>query len=101
MFFGSETGGLEYVDVAKTLKKAMNQNQSLNVFIASRYYDLDTSYFAAKYTVNHLGLDPSLRNNIVLAYYDSGHQIYSHLPSLKKLKSDALAFMKRTLEPRR
>lgn len=57
-----------------------------------------TSYFAAKYTMNHLRLDPSLWNNIILAYYDGGHQMYTHLPSLKKLKTDASAFVRRTLE---
>ena len=96
--WGSATGGLGYVDVAKTLQKAMSENKFLKVFIASGYYDLDTSYFAAKYTVNHLGLDRSLWNNITLAYYDAGHQMYTHLPSLKKLKTDASAFIKRTLE---
>lgn len=96
--WGSDAGGLGYVDVAKTLQKAMSENKFLKVFIASGYYDLDTSYFAAKYTVNHLGLDRTLLNNIILAYYEAGHQIYTHLPSLKKLKTDASAFMKRTLE---
>ena len=99
--WGSATGGLGYVDVAKTLQKAMSENKFLKVFIASGYYDLDTSYFAAKYTVNHLGLDRSLWNNIILAYYDAGHQMYTHLPSLKKLKTDASAFVKRTLESER
>jgi len=96
--WGSATGGLGYVDVAKTLQKAMSENKFLKVFIASGYYDLDTSYFAAKYTVNHLGLDSSLWNNITLAYYDAGHQMYTHLPSLIKLKTDASAFIKKTLE---
>ena len=86
------------MDVAKTLQKAMSENKFLKVFIASGYYDLDTSYFAAKYTVNHLGLDPSLWNNIALAYYDAGHQMYTHLPSLIKLKTDASMFIKRALE---
>ncbi len=96
--WGSATGGLGYVDVAKILQQAMNENRFLKVFIASGYYDLDTSYFATKYTVNHLNLDPSSRANITLAYYDGGHQMYTHLPSLKKLKTDASAFITRALE---
>jgi carboxypeptidase C (cathepsin A) len=97
--WGSATGGLGYVNVAKILQKAMSENKFLRVFIASGYYDLDTSYFATKYTVNHLGLDPRLRNNTTLAYYDAGHQMYTHLPSLKKLKADVTLFVKRSLEP--
>jgi carboxypeptidase C (cathepsin A) len=96
--WGSATGGLGYVDVAKILQQAMNENRFLKVFIASGYYDLDTSYFATKYTVNHLNLDPGSRSNITLAYYDGGHQMYTHLPSLKKLGIDASGFIKRALE---
>jgi carboxypeptidase C (cathepsin A) len=95
--WGSATGGLGYVDVAKTLQQAMNENPFLKVFIASGYYDLDTSYFATKYTVNHLGLDPSSRKNISLAYYDAGHQMYTHFPSLKTLTADVIEFYRKAL----
>ena len=95
--WGSGTGGLGYLDVAKILQQAMSENKFLKVFIASGYYDLDTSYFATKYTVNHLGLDPSLRNNITLTYYDAGHQMYTHLPSLKKLTTDVTEFYRKAL----
>jgi carboxypeptidase C (cathepsin A) len=95
--WGSATGGLGYVDVARILQQAMSENKFLRVFIASGYYDLDTSYFATQYTVNHLGLDPSLRNNITLTYYNAGHQMYTHLPSLKKLTTDATEFYRKAL----
>lgn len=95
--WGSGTGGLGYLDVAKILQQAMSENKFLKVFIASGYYDLDTSYFATKYTVNHLGLDPRLRKNISLAYYDAGHQMYTHLPSLKKLTGDVTEFFRKAL----
>lgn len=95
--WGSVTGGLGYVDVAKILRQAMSENKFLKVFIGSGYYDLDTSYFATKYTLNHLGLDPSLRNNITLAFYDAGHQMYTDMPSLKKLTADVAAFFKKAL----
>ena len=92
--WSSGTGGLGYVNVSEPLRQAMTENKYLKVFIGSGHYDLDTPYVAAKYAVNHLGLDPSLRNNITLAYYDAGHQMYTHLPSLKKLKADAALFFK-------
>jgi carboxypeptidase C (cathepsin A) len=66
----------------------------LKVLTASAYYDLDTPYFATKYGVNHLDLDPSLRNNVITAYYDAGHHIYTNLPSLKKLKANVAEFFK-------
>jgi carboxypeptidase C (cathepsin A) len=98
--WGSATGGLGYVDVAKILQQAMRENKFLKVFIASGYYDLDTSYFATKYTVNHLGLESSLRKNITLAYYDAGHQMYTHFPSLEKLSADVAEFFKNALSSR-
>jgi carboxypeptidase C (cathepsin A) len=94
--WSSGTGGLGYVNVSEPLRQAMSENKYLRVFIGSGYYDLDTPYLAAKYAVNHLGLDPSLRNNITLAYYDAGHQMYTDLPSLKKLKADVTEFFNKT-----
>jgi carboxypeptidase C (cathepsin A) len=93
--WSSDTGGLGYVNVGNTLKQAMSENKYLKIFMASGYYDLDTPYFATKYVVNHLGLDLSLRDNITVTYYDAGHQMYTHLPSLKKLKVDVGGFFKK------
>ena len=61
--WSSATGGLGYVNVVDTLHQAMSENKYLKVLIASGYYDLDTPYFASKYTANHLGLDSKLRKN--------------------------------------
>ena len=95
--WSSGTGGLGYVNVSEPLRQAISENKYLKVFIGSGYFDLDTPYFSAKYAVNHLGIDPSLRNNVTLAYYDAGHQMYTHLPSLKKLKADVAEFFNKAL----
>src|SRR4030043_461047 len=39
-----------YVDVAETLREALNINPFLKVFVANGYYDLATPYFATEYT---------------------------------------------------
>ncbi|OQA47579.1 MAG: Serine carboxypeptidase [Chloroflexi bacterium ADurb.Bin325] len=83
-----------YVNVADTLRKAIHMNPHLKVFVANGYYDLATPYFASEYTVSHLGLDPSLWDNITLAYYEAGHMMYIHLPSLAQLKADLAAFVR-------
>ena len=82
-----------YVNVAETLRQGMTINTFLKVFVGSGYYDLATPHFATEYTFNHLGLDASLQSNITFAYYEAGHMMYVHLPSLKKLKSDLAAFL--------
>jgi carboxypeptidase C (cathepsin A) len=56
-----------------------------------------TSYFATKYTVNSMNLVPGVKDNITLAFYDSGHQMYAYFPSLKKLRSDVAAFIQGAL----
>lgn len=83
-----------YVDVGETLRSAMTENPFLHVFVAKGYYDLATPFFAADYTFDHLGLDPSLRAHLTGAYYESGHMVYAHLPSLAKLKQDTAQFIR-------
>lgn len=83
-----------YVNVAETLRKAMTQNPFLHVFVAKGYYDLATPFFAADYTFDHLGLDPSLRGHLSGAYYEAGHMMYVHGPSMSKLKADIAQFLK-------
>lgn len=82
-----------YVNVAETLRQAMTQNPFLRVFVAKGYYDLATPFFAAEYTFDHLSLDESLRGHLSGGYYEAGHMMYAHLPSLAKLKQDVAKFM--------
>ena len=84
----------QYVNVAETMRKAMTYNPHLKVFVANGYYDLGTPYFATEYTFSHLGLDKSLQKNVSMEYYEAGHMMYIHLPSLKKMKVDLAAFIK-------
>ncbi|WKZ37192.1 MAG: hypothetical protein QY332_04530 [Anaerolineales bacterium] len=84
----------QYVNVAETLRRAMHFNKYLKVFVANGYFDLGTPYFATEYTFDHLGLDASLRGNIRMSYYDAGHMMYVHMPSLKAMKKDMTKFIK-------
>ncbi|MCI0551607.1 MAG: peptidase S10 [Anaerolineae bacterium] len=83
----------QYVNVAETLRAAMTHNPYLKIFVANGYYDLGTPYFATEYTFNHLGLDESLRKNISMEYYDAGHMMYIHIPSLKQMKTNLATFI--------
>jgi carboxypeptidase C (cathepsin A) len=87
-----------YVDVADTLRRAIAQNPALRVYVASGYYDLATPYFATDYTLSHLALDPSLRRNLSVSYYESGHMMYIHRPSLLRLRDELAAFVAPSLE---
>lgn len=80
-----------YVNVGETLRKAMSMNPGLRVHVASGYYDLATPYFASDYTLDHLGLEPDLRRNLSTSYYEAGHMMYVHEPSLERLKTELKA----------
>ncbi len=87
----------QYVNVAETLRKAMTINPYLRVFVANGYYDLATPYCATGYTFDHLGLDPSLQGNVSMSYYEAGHMMYIHLPSLAQLRTDLIGFLRAAL----
>jgi carboxypeptidase C (cathepsin A) len=65
----------------------------MKVFVGYGYYDLATPYFAAKYTLSHMNLDPSLRKNIHEGYYEAGHMMYIDIRELAKLRSDVRTFI--------
>jgi carboxypeptidase C (cathepsin A) len=88
-----------YVNVAEKLRTAMTENPFLHVFVAKGYYDLATPFFAADYTFDHLGLDPSLRSHLSGAYYETGHMTYVQLASLAKMKQDIAKFIADSVPP--
>ncbi|MCP4357759.1 MAG: peptidase S10 [Chloroflexi bacterium] len=83
----------EFVNMAETLRKAMTSNPFLKIFVANGYYDLATPYLAAEYTFNHIDTPLNLMKNISMSYYEAGHMMYVHEPSLIKLKKDLATFM--------
>jgi len=87
----------QYVNVAEMLRSSMTKNPSMKVFVANGYFDLATPYFATRYTFNHLGLEDELQANISMGYYESGHMMYIHRPSLVKQKADLAQFIQSAL----
>ncbi len=89
----------EYVNVAETLRKAMTINPHLKVYVANGYFDLATPYLATRYTFKHLGLDKSLYENLRMGYFEAGHMMYIHIPSLAKLKGELVDFINWAITP--
>jgi len=75
-------------NVAPDLAQAMSENPHLKVLLAGGYYDFATPYFAAQYTLNHLGVAPAITRNITYKFYHSGHMVYLNTPSLAQFKAD-------------
>ncbi|QDS92247.1 Serine carboxypeptidase [Roseimaritima multifibrata] len=86
-----------YVDASSKLRDAIADNPYLRIFAACGYYDLATPSFAMEYTRDHLGLPVELRENFTMEFYDAGHMMYVHEPSLIKLREDLLKFYDTTL----
>jgi carboxypeptidase C (cathepsin A) len=82
-----------YVNVGETLRTAFAMNPFLKVFVANGYYDIATPYFATEYTFNHLGLPKEHLENVSMSYYEAGHMMYLHTPSLARLKQDLDGFI--------
>ena len=83
----------QHVRVSDTLREAMHQNPHLKVYVGSGYFDAATPYHATRHTFDHLQLAPSLRGNIREMFYESGHMMYVHLPSLALQKQHLAEFI--------
>ncbi len=80
-------------NMAETLRSAMSENEFLQVFVANGYYDGATPYFGTEYTFSQIGLNGEFKDRIQMGYYEAGHMMYIHKPSLIKLKSDLAEFI--------
>lgn len=86
-----------HVNLLDRLQKTMNRNRKLRIYAASGLYDLDTPYFGTVYSLNHLGLEPSMRDNIRTGFFEGGHMLYLDARSLEKLTADVMEMMKSAL----
>jgi carboxypeptidase C (cathepsin A) len=86
------TGFIVAPNGAGDLRAAMTKNPYLRVLSVNGYYDLATPFFGTEYTLNHLGLDPSLRSHLSFGFYRSGHMIYHNDEARRALKSDLVRF---------
>lgn len=84
------------INTGPDLASAMTQNPNTKVLILNGYYDLATAFYGVEYSINHLGLRPEIKQNIVMKYYEAGHMMYVHEPSFEKFKKDIADFIKET-----
>ena len=83
-------------NVLPDLAVAMKQNPNMKVMVNGGYYDVSTPYFAGKFELRHLPVGPELRRNIEYEYYESGHMVYAHHPSLVAIHDKVADFIRRT-----
>ena len=83
-------------NVAPDLAAALERNPKLEVLLVTGIYDLATPYFAAVWTMDHMGLSPDLRDNIQRADFPAGHMMYVEQSLLPDWKATLDAFIERT-----
>ena len=82
-----------YVDTTSALRDAFTKNPHLKVMVCAGYFDLATPYFAAEYTLNHMGVHPDTQKNITWRFYEAGHMMYIDKKCHAKLKQDISDFI--------
>jgi len=86
-----------YLNVAPALRQSMTKNPGQRLFVASGLYDLATPYFAARHTLDHLGLERKQMSRVVEERYPAGHMMYVESGSLLKLKKDLAKFVRESV----
>lgn len=85
-----------YVDTSENMREVLSRSRGTRLFIANGYYDLATPHFATEYTLSHMGLDPEVREQVHMEYYEAGHMMYAHKKSLKALAKHLRTFVEET-----
>jgi carboxypeptidase C (cathepsin A) len=93
---GARFGFQAFVNTGPDLAHALTTNPDLRVLVLNGYYDLATPFLATEYMMSHLGLEQEIQSHVEMKYYEAGHMMYVHEPSLKKFKEDVAAFYDRT-----
>jgi len=83
-----------YVNVSRRLSRALRRNSALKVLVASGYYDMATPFYDAEYTFGRHGI---LKDRVEFTYYEAGHMMYVHGPSLAQFMADVRRFVTEAL----
>ncbi len=83
-----------YVSVADHVGGTLRANEHIRYFIACGHYDLATPHLAITYTLDHLEIAPSLRENFEFGHYEGGHMMYTNPDALEALKGDLADFIR-------
>ena len=86
-------GGQVAISTLPDMTTAMKRNPNLKILILNGYYDLATIFYGVEYSINHMNLPEALKDNIIMKYYEAGHMMYTHEPSMEQFRQDVGAFI--------
>ncbi len=94
---GNERWGTQAaINTGVDLAEAMSRDPNVKVLILNGIYDIATVFYGVEHSINHLGLTPEIRDNIIMKYYEAGHMMYTHPPSMAQFKKDVAEFIRDT-----
>jgi carboxypeptidase C (cathepsin A) len=93
-------GSNAYADTSDALRQAFAKNPYMKLYVGFGYYDLATPYFAADYTLSHMGLPKAYQGAITRSRFESGHMFYIHKPSLERVSREVKEFIESSAGPR-
>ncbi len=89
----TEQGEQPMVNSGVDLADALIKDPNLRVLVLNGYYDLATPFSATEYVMMHLGVPREVGAHVQMKYYEAGHMMYVHPPSLGKMKRDLAGFI--------
>ncbi|GGD57133.1 peptidase S10 [Muriicola marianensis] len=94
---GNERWGTQAaINTGVDLAEAMSRDPHVKVLILNGIYDIATVFYGVEHSISHLGLTPEIKENIIMKYYEAGHMMYTHPPSMAHFKKDVADFIRDT-----
>jgi len=89
-------GATAAINTGIDMATALTRDPNMKVLILNGIYDIATVFYGVEHSINHLGLPPDIKDNIIMKYYEAGHMMYTRQPSLEKFKTDVAEFIEST-----
>lgn len=93
---GGPSIAIPWADLRPDLAMAMTTNPGLHVLVQQGYYDVATPIGATRHDIKHLDITKEARERIRMAYYEAGHMMYLHAPSMRQFREDLASFIRDT-----
>ncbi len=94
---GNEGWGAQAaINTGIDMAEAMSKDPNMKVLILNGIYDIATVFYGVEHSINHLGLTKEIKENIIMKYYEAGHMMYTHPPSMEQFKKDVANFILET-----
>ena len=89
-------GAQAAINTGNDMAEAMSRDPNVKVLILNGIYDIATVFYGVEHSINHLGLRKEIKDNIIMKYYEAGHMMYTHPPSMAQFKNDVAEFIRDT-----